>query len=210
MRPLFLVVEGIDGSGGTTQAGRLCEWLTAAGAPEVLRTREPSDGPVGRFIRRVLSAEGSEQELQGLGDTVLPYLFAGDRRDHLDRIVLPALARGAMVVSDRYYHSSLAYQSLSVGFELVAGLNAAFPAPDLTILLDLDPERSLERIEARGAPRDRFEDLERLQLVHEAYERVIAWCIARGEAVLRVDASRSREEVFATIAGRVGQLMRPV
>lgn len=173
----FVVIEGLDGSGGTTQVERLVGHAGRRG--EVVRTREPSDGPVGTLIRAQLA--GGE-----LGDSVLPYLFAADRRHHLDSVVLPAVARGALVVSDRYALSSFAYQAAALGLDRVLALNADFPAPDLTVFLDLPPEACLDRILRRGLPRDRFETLERLTLIRTAYETAMA---RTGWPVLRVDAA---------------------
>lgn len=204
MKPRFLVIEGLDGSGGTTQSGRLSAWLADNGCPEVVTTREPSDGPVGRFTRAALAHAAPSERIS---DAVLPYLFAADRRDHLDRTVMPALERGACVVSDRYYHSSLAYQSLSIGLHRVAELNSGFRAPDLTIFLDLEPEICLERILARGGTRDRFEELERLRQVSEAYDAVIVLCRTRGERIARIDARGSRDAIFAQILEHVRPLL---
>ncbi|MCK6503019.1 dTMP kinase [Myxococcota bacterium] len=197
MRPLFIAVEGLDGSGGTTQVKLLADWLRAQGRP-VHVTAEPSTGPVGRFIRQALADPQAR-----VGDAVLPYLFAADRRDHLDREVLPALERGEHVVSDRYKHSSLAYQSLCMGLSQVAELNSRFRAPDLTLLLDLDPETCLQRILARGEPRDRFEALDRLRAVHDSYEAVVVLTRSQGERVCRVDAQGSVEQVHARVVAAV-------
>lgn len=193
----MVALEGLDGSGGTTQAALLEAAGRHRGLP-VRRTREPSDGPVGRLIRAEL-AGGT------LGDAVLPYLFAADRRDHLDRVVLPAVARGELVVSDRYVLSSLAYQSPAHGLERVMALNADFPAPDLTLMLDLAPEACLERIERRGALRDRFESLDRLRVILEGYEAAIRLVRARGWKVVRVDGALPPEEVHR----RVGEAVWP-
>lgn len=202
MRPLFIAVEGLDGSGGTTQVQLLARWLHGQGRP-VHTTAEPSSGPVGRFIRKALADPEAR-----VGDAVLPYLFAADRRDHLDREILPALERGEHVVSDRYKHSSLAYQSLVMGLAQVAELNSRFRAPDLTLLLDLDPETCLQRIMARGEPRDRFEALDRLRAVHDSYEAVVVLCRSHGERIVRIDAQGSiqqvHERVVAAVAERAG------
>lgn len=202
--PLFIVIEGLDGSGGTTQARMLAEWMRSLRRCEVIQTAEPSDGPVGRFIRQALRAEVRDDRL---GDAVFPYLFAADRRDHLDRLIIPALQQSAAVVTDRYYHSSLAYQSLAVGFAVVAELNAGFLAPDLTVLLDLAPEECLKRIAARGGVRDRFEVIDRLRRVYDAYETVLMHCRARGERVVRVDAAGTVEEVHRRVRAEVERLL---
>jgi dTMP kinase len=204
MHSLFFAMEGIDGSGGTTQTAKLVAWLEAHGASEVLTTCEPSPGPVGRFIRSALAQGNPESRL---GDSVLPYLFAADRRDHLDREIIPVLQRGGVVVTDRYYLSSLAYQSLSVGLARVVALNDGFRRPDLTIFLDLDPEVSLARIEARGEPLERFEALDRLREVREAYTAAIVHCRTDGESVVRIDASGTADEVHARVVAEVSALL---
>ena len=203
MRGTFIVIEGLDGSGGTTQCRMLGRWLSEQGAKEVVQTAEPTDLPVGAFIRRALRRSTEEGRL---GDEVLPYLFAADRQDHLDRRVGPALARGATVISDRYLHSSLAYQSLALDFEQVAALNAGFRIPDLTLMLDLAPEACLERIAQRGGELERFETMERLKAIEAAYESVEAWCLSRGERFERIDASGSPEAIHRLVQARLRAL----
>lgn len=190
---MYIAIEGLDGSGGTTQLGLLGDaWRRRAPAKELLRTREPSDGPVGRLIRAQLA--GGD-----LGDPVFPYLFAADRRDHLDRVVLPALARGAVVLSDRCLLSSLAYQAPALGLPRVLALNEDFRLPDLILMLDLDPAVSLARVEARGGVRDRFETLGVLTRVRQAYDQAIDAVIERGGRVARIDASGTPAQVAAAV-----------
>lgn len=200
MSAIFIAMEGLDGSGGTTQTRLLAEWLRANGHAEVVTTAEPSTGPTGRFIRDVLNPA---HEASVIGDAVLPFLFAADRRDHLDREVIPALQRGAAVITDRYYHSSLAYQSLAVGLPTVAGLNERFRAPDVTIFLDLEPEISLARIEARGETLERFEAIDRLRSIAEAYDSVLIHCRARGEHIVRIPANGTVEDVHGRVLSAV-------
>lgn len=200
MSAIFIAMEGLDGSGGTTQTARLAEWLRNNGHSEVVTTTEPSTGPAGRFIRDVLNPQ---HEASIIGDAVLPFLFAADRRDHLDREVIPALQRGAAVITDRYYHSSLAYQSLAVGLPTVADLNERFRAPDITIFLDLEPEISLARIEARGENLERFEAIDRLRSIAEAYDAVLVHCRARGEHIVRISAEGTVDEVHQRVVSAV-------
>ena len=200
MHGIFIAIEGLDGSGGTTQTKLLEEWLVAQSRwPIVHRTWEPSGGPVGLFIREALKLENADK----LGDNVLPYLFAADRRHHLDREIIPTLQQGGAVVTDRYYHSSLAYQSLTVGLAMVARLNADFRTPDLTVYLDLPAEDCLERILARGAALERFEAIDRLRSIQDAYESVLIHCRASGEYIVRIDASGTVEGIHAQVVASV-------
>jgi dTMP kinase len=180
---MFLVFEGLDGSGGTTQLRLLADALQKLSLPpEVICTTEPSPGPLGRLIREVLTQ-------QQLSEGVLPYLFLADRRDHLDRVILPALSRGAVVLSDRYFLSSLAYQSAVLPLERVDILNGDFPAPDAVIFLEVPVEECLERIERRGLTREIFETRERLLTIETAYNRAIQLRNRRGDRILRVSGS---------------------
>ena len=137
----------------------------------------------------------------------LPYLFAADRRDHIDREIMPALADGKWVVSDRYYHSSLAYQGLDAGLPLVADLNDPFRAPDLCFFLWLSPEVSFERVQMRGEPVERFETLAHLRTVAEAYESVLAHCRAKGETIIKIDASGSIQDIHNAIIHHISPLL---
>ncbi len=191
----FVVIEGIDGAGTTTQAARVTEALRARG-DGVVQTAEPTDGPIGRLLRRVLRQE------QGAPDPAsLPWLFAADRADHLANRVVPALAEGGWVVSDRYVPSSLAYQSLERPMEDVAVLNAAFPLPDVTVMLDVPVDVALARVLARGGVPDRFERRDTLERVASAYDQALAWVQARGGVVVRLDGTRPIFEVTASILG---------
>jgi len=205
MSAVFIAMEGLDGSGGTTQTARLAQWFQTRGHSEILTTCEPSTGPVGRFIRDTLNPD---HEASVIGDSVLPFLFAADRRDHLDREIIPALQRGAAVITDRYYHSSLAYQSLAVGLPTVADLNDRFRPPDITLFLDLEPNESLARIEARGEARERFEAIDRLRQIQEAYYAVLVHCRAQGEHIVRIDASGTIDEVHSKVVASVEETLK--
>lgn len=144
-RGLFVVVEGIDGSGSTTQVRALTARLEALGH-RVLATREPSDGPVGSYLRQIMA-----REVRHSADpSTMALLFAADRRDHLDREILPALAEGQIVICDRYLLSSLAYQGcLLADLPWVRELNRAAVPADLTFLLDLPVEAATARRSGR-------------------------------------------------------------
>lgn len=196
MRGALIAIEGLDGSGGTTQVQRL-----VAAIPGAHATAEPSTGPVGRLIRAALAGH------EPLADGVLPYLFAADRRDHLDREIGPLVAQGRVVVTDRYYHSSLAYQSLAAPLDRVAALNADFRAPDVTVFLDLSIDDCLDRIEARGAARDRFETRSTLEAVSMAYGAALALLSGRGERIVPVDATGTPDQVHARVMAAVADVL---
>lgn len=155
-RGLFVSLEGIDGSGKSTQARLLAGRLQGAGR-EVVLTREPGGSPGAEEIRKLL--------LTGAGDRWSPeaelLLFTAARRDHLERVIAPALERGAVVISDRFADSTRVYQGVGRADlrGLVDELHALMIArePDLTLLIDIDPEEGLARAEARGGAEARFE-----------------------------------------------------
>ncbi len=196
----FIVVEGLDGAGTTTQVDRLVAKLRAHGR-EVMATREPTGRSVGRLVRRVLSGDPDFPSAR-----VLPWLFAADRADHLDAMIEPALAAGVIVVSDRYYHSSLAYQSLVQPLAQVHALNATFRAPDLTVFVRVPPEVALARIEARGGDREIFEQLDQLKRIDEAYGRVITLLRGLGQHIVEIDGTPDPDSVARQILEAVEAL----
>ena len=154
---LFVSLEGIDGSGKTTQARLLAERLREAGR-EVVLTREPGGSPGAEEIR-ALVLQGDPDRWSAETELLL---FTAARRDHLERTIRPALVRGAIVICDRFADSTRLYQGLSRGdlrgavdtlHALMIGVE-----PDLTLLFDMDPELALSRAKARATAEERFED----------------------------------------------------
>ncbi len=196
----FVVIEGLDGAGTTTQVERLVTQLRADGA-DVFQTREPTGGPIGKVIRRSLSADPEAPPVEAL-----PWMFAADRADHVFRFVEPARARGTWVVSDRYVPSSLAYQSLTLPLEQVFALNAHFPVPDALIYVDVAVDMCLERIGGRDEAREIYERKGQLVAIDAAYHRVLDRLRARGDRVDVVDGAGTVDEVadaIQTIVRRV-------
>jgi dTMP kinase len=208
--PPFLVIEGLDGAGTTTQTRHLIDALADRDIPAV-RTREPSDGPVGALIRQMLSKRVVAPDGQGghraVDDDVLALLFAADRLDHVDARIEPALDDGRVVVTDRYYHSSLAYQSDvrdggSVDTEWVRTLNARAPSPDLTLFLEASPEVCLERLRNRDS-RDIYEGADHLRDLADRYHAILQELEAAGEPVVRIDAEAPLDRVHDAICREV-------
>ncbi len=201
-RGLFVCFEGGDGSGKSTQSALLHAWLAASGRECVL-TFEPGDTEVGRTIRQiVLSPQTGDLDARA---EVL--LYAADKAEHLHRVVRPALARGAVVVTDRYVDSSLAYQGAGRALEpseveQVLRWATGDLRPDLTVLLDLAPAAGLGRFEER----DRIENES-----HEFHVRVresfVALAAADPDRYLVLDAREARERLAEQIAARVSTLL---
>jgi dTMP kinase len=192
----LIVLEGLDGAGTTTQARLVTEALTQKGRRAHL-TREPSDGPVGRLIREMLTG-GHAIPGQRLSQSTFGLLFAADRLDHLQREVEPALARGEVVISDRWYHSSLAYQGTEAERAWITLLNERARRPDLTILLRVSASAAAQRRWAAGRTQELFEDLAMQERVAAGYDQVFAG-LADREPVAVIDGEREIERVFAEI-----------
>ena len=201
---MFIVIEGLDGAGTTTQAAKLVRMLEANGR-EVVATREPSTGPFGVMARQALGRRLVLPDGERVDPASLALLFAADRMDHLAAVVRPAIARGAIVVSDRYVHSSLAYQSTENDADWVAAINSRADIADLTVLVDVSAEECARRIAERGDATEIFEAVDTLTRVAGAYEDAIA---RRPENVVRVDGSKSIDAVAACIAAEVAQRLR--
>jgi len=200
-RGRFIVLEGGDGVGKSTQRALLGQWLEERGY-EVVLTREPGGTELGDLVRSALLHGGHvDARTEAL-------LFATDRAHHVHTVVRPALERGAMVVSDRYLDSSAAYQGAAreLGMDEVRDLSlwaTNHLLPDLTIVLDLDPEVAVARRE--GAP-DRLER-ESLDFHRRVRAGFLLLAAADPARYLVLDATRDPRELHAAIAGRVGELV---
>jgi len=191
-RGKFLVIEGLDGSGTTTQMDFLTASLRQRGLP-VHATCEPSKGPIGALIRQALSGRLClNAKGQALSPGTLALLFAADRDDHLEAEIKPALANGHWVVSDRYLLSSLAYQSLSLSTEWIMALNQHALLPDCTVFLKIEPKLAAERMRVRHQA-ELYEALEIQKKVAQNYEGAIADRRKAGEQIICMDASLPKE-----------------
>jgi dTMP kinase len=205
---VFLTVEGIDGTGKSTQARKLAERLRGLDHT-VVETREPGGAPGAEEIRRLL-VEGDPERWSPETETLL---FTAARRDHVERVIRPALADGAVVICDRYVDSTRAYQGAGAPERrsLVDRLHALAIGldPDLTLVFDMDPAAALERTRSRaaGSHEDRFErkgDGFQARLRAE----FLAIAAAEPDRCAVIDAARPPEavaaQVWATVAPRLG------
>jgi dTMP kinase len=198
----FVVLEGIDGSGTTTQVARLADRLRTDGVL-VRSTREPSDGPVGTLVRQVLTGRVVVPGGRAPGWATMALLFAADRMDHVESEIEPFVAQGGIVLSDRYDASSLAYQSVSSGaaakeaVEWIRSLNRYVRRPDLTIVLDIAPEVAAERCKTRGDVAQLYDQNEVQRALAEFYRGLAKHM--PNDRVLVVDASGSVDDVHARV-----------
>lgn len=195
------MIEGLDGAGTTTQVRRLVEHLNSRGQ-RAHGTREPSDGPVGKLIREMLTG-GHAIAGQAISQSTFGLLFAADRLDHLQREVEPKLLAGTWVVSDRWYHSSLAYQGTGADRDWITMLNARARRPDITVFLRVRPEVAAQRRMAAGRTQELFEDLEMQREVDAGYRATIDELTAQGEKIITIDGEQSEDDVFVEIVRSV-------
>lgn len=149
-RGIFIVIEGIDGAGITTNSKLLVKWLEE-NQFNAIYTKEPTEGPIGKLIREFLSSN------YNLDPYLMALLFTADRSFHVKDTILPSLNQNKIVVCDRYYFSTLAYQSVhGTDFDLIYKMNKKFPEPNSIILLDVNPELAIKR---KGGGKEFYEKL---------------------------------------------------
>lgn len=177
----FIVFEGLDGAGTTTQSRLLAEGLTKSGRANRLDC-EPTGMETGKLIRRVLSGELS------CHPGTLAALFVADRYEHIHgkEGILSRLEAGELVISDRYIFSSLAYQSLGVDFDTVFAMNALFPLPEYLVFIETDPGECEKRLAGRSS-KEIFETLEQQRRVEALYHRVMELFADSGMQLVRLD-----------------------
>ena len=185
----FICIEGLDGSGKTTQAKLLAKKLRKS--HNAVYTAEPSHGKIGTFIRN--SYLYGEKRLSSVIEALL---FAADRIEHVETEVLPALHQGKLVISDRYLYSSLAYQGAAgLSLEWIEKINEHALRPDLAVFIDVDLKTVMNRLKSKKSV---MENMETLQQVRDVYLKFVA----KGELV-RLDGNRAKDEVSEALSAMV-------
>lgn len=197
----FIVFEGIDGSGTTTQVKKLTESFS----PEsVFTTSEPTGNETGKFIRRVLKGDFCAD-----GRTAA-YLFAADRCEHIYGAggIEEALKNGKLAVSDRYIFSSLAYQSIFCGAELPRLLNSPFPLPELLFYFKIDAETAISRVTKRGGQIEIYEKLDLQRKIAARFDEIISeYKLHEPEMrIVTIDAKDSLENIAHIIKTTVREM----
>ena len=159
---LFIVFEGLDGAGNSTQSMLLAEFLKGRGK-DVLLTKEPTENPIGKIIRDVL------QKKMKTSPVALQILFTADRGHHLHSEIEPALEQGKVVISDRYMFSTMAFGGLGADMEFLKHINSKFRVPDITFIIDVPPEVAIKRISSRQGDVELFEEAEKLEKTRKNY-----------------------------------------
>ena len=200
---LFIVFEGIDGSGKSTQAARLARDLQERGLDVVL-TREPTDSAWGRRIRDIAAKGRKNTSL----DQEIRY-FVEDRKQHVKELIRPALRRGAVVISDRYYYSTIAYQgALGADMAMLRRLNEKthrFPRPDVVFMVTISPRAGIARInKKRGGANTGYEGLEFLKKVQANFHAM------DDDNILRVSGGRRASDVARDIRAATDRLIEPL
>jgi len=186
----FIVFEGLDGSGQSTQTRLLKDFLTKKGY-QVVSTKEPTfSSKAGKKIRAILkrAVDVRAQQLQKL--------FAQDRKEHLEKLIIPALKEGKIVISDRYFFSSFAYGRASgLNLKWLIKINDEFLLPDITFLLKVSPKICLERIKKRKRKKTLFEEKEILEEVWKNYQKLTK----KFGSIYVINGEKARDKVFKEI-----------
>jgi dTMP kinase len=200
---MWIVLEGIDGAGTTTQSALLARHLRGRGL-DVHETAEPGEGEIGKLVRRALRREFAMQDGDRLPAEALALLFAADRIHHAKDEIEPAIRDGKWVVCDRYVHSSLAYQGNELPMDWVATINRRAPHPDLVLFLDVSVPVATERMNAREDEREIYEFEEFLEGVRSRY----LGALRDGEIPYqRIDGEKGASEVFEDIKAIIEPLL---
>jgi dTMP kinase len=198
----FIVVEGLDGAGTTTQTKKLHEYFTQNGVIS-FATREPTDGPLGKFIRDLLSGGVTPAEdgaRYAPGEREMALLFAADRLEH-SRTLAAKLDDGARVVCDRYIFSSMAYQTLdpSISAQWVTEINRGCVIPNVTFLLTVPVGECLRRISLRNEKATVYEKRDLLEAINQNYEQLAPYYQEHFGPLVTIDGTKSESEVHAQI-----------
>lgn len=189
-RGKLIVLEGLDGAGTTTQMKRIAKRLESEGK-KVFITHEPTDNPIGLLVRSVLQKKISTTPLS------LTLLYASDREDHLNNEeygINKYLDEGYFVISDRYFYSSIAYQSVDCNPSFIKEINSTFPHADILIFIDTPTDDCMDRIDKRGEEKELFEKSSFLEKVRKNYLNVIEE-LPESVKLVNIDGRKTIDEI---------------
>lgn len=192
MNGLFIVIEGLDGAGSSTQVEKLANYLKQRNY-KVLATKEPTNNIIGGLIRGQLTHDWHTVP------ECLQLLFAADRAHHLKKEINPALTNSYIVISDRYIFSTIAYGALDLDYNWLKEINKNFKFPDLYFIINTDPEECIKRLKKTRYKLELFEDLEKLKKVHENFLRLINDYKQTHNNIYTINGNQLIEDIFDDI-----------
>lgn len=198
----FIVLEGLDGAGTTTQLKKLKFELEQIGF-ETYMTNEPTSNPIGKLVRSVLSGDFKTTPL------ALATLYSADREDHINNPkygIIKQIKENKIVISDRYFYSSLAYQGVNCDFNKVVELNKDFPNPQILIYIETPVEVCLSRIDSRGEKKEIFEKRDFLYKVNDNYNKVIE-NLPSNINLIKIDGTLKIEDITNIMVKKVKEIL---
>ncbi|MBW2974914.1 dTMP kinase [Candidatus Woesearchaeota archaeon] len=203
MKSLFIVFDGLDGSGKGEMIKRLKAYLSKKDKNiKILVTKEPTDGQYGRQIRDILRKEKDPRH----GAELCLSLFVKDRKEHLAEEIEPFLKKGGIVICDRYYYSTIVFQQTQgIDIEKILLSNISFRTPDIAFILDLPAKTALERIHKRGSAKEKFEQLGFMKDLRDNFLNLDK---KLGDNIKVIDASKGKEEVFKQIQSEIEVILK--
>lgn len=210
----FIVFEGLDGSGQTTQAHLLTKWLMEKRFQLAYYTKEPTDGPIGSMLKLILTKRLFCTPHNGNGaprrpdETSMALFFAADRADHIHNEVFPKLKDSVHVVADRYYLSSLAYQSVDAELQWIREINKNIIRPDMTVFLDVPPAVCVKRMRTQRWHVELYEDLDNLEKVRKNFLLAIDKSKVEGERIEIVNGYQNPKDVHREVVQVVKDFFR--
>ncbi len=205
-RGLFIVIEGIDGAGTTTQARILSSRLLKEDMQTVF-SFEPTDGPIGSMIRQALRRRLvnpiGEDKFETLDADIMTLLFAADRLDHNRNLISPSVSKGTHVICDRYFYSTIAYQGVEGDIDWIKNVNSKAMRPDLVFYLRIAPDKSLNRIGSRSGEKEIYEKVDFLEKVSKNYDSLFK----TEQNIITIDGSREIDDISDEIYETVMKLI---
>lgn len=197
-RGKLIVFEGLDGSGQSTQIALLEKYLKSKKI-KVHTTTEPTDNIIGGLIRGILTHQWK------LSNTGIQLLYSADRAHHLESEIMPALESGNIVISSRYYFSTIAFGSLDNDFEWLESISSQFPEPDVTIFIKVSPKECIRRINQSRFRKEFFEKEKKLRKVMQAYEKISR--DKKHKNFYTINGEQSIEKVFKDIVKIIDKVL---
>lgn len=199
----FIVFEGIDGCGKGTMLSLVAKWLFSMEYDNILLTREPTYSGVGKQIRGILKSDTNPVEKAKL----MLSLYIEDRKEHLEKVIRPALRLNSIILCDRYKYSTICYQhAQGIPIEKIIAAHRRMLVPDLVLILDVDVDTAIARMSLERKAKEKFEQRDFLKEIRETYLEIPK--LLPDENIKIIDANRSTEEVFESVKKEISKVLK--